>query len=112
MRYISVPKTLAAMRKLDYDRAEPSDLKEMILSDEDFSQLFQTGIFEEINLKLGSWIDDYEYEAIIGTVKLKNLREVLEAHISKSEGTLPTMKTLHELACFAQERRTGVFFFF
>jgi hypothetical protein len=112
MRYITVPKTLAAMRRLDYDKADPSELKELILSDEDFLRLFNTGVFEEINLKLGSWIADYEYEAIIGTVQLAKLCKMLEARLSTDDDTLPMMKTLHELACFAQERRTGIFFYF
>jgi hypothetical protein len=112
MRYITVPKTLAAMRRLDYDKADPSELKELILSDGEFSRLFQTGVFEEINLKLGSWIDDYEDASIIGTVQLAQLRELLEARLSTSNDTMPVMKTLHELTCFAQERRTGVFFYF
>jgi hypothetical protein len=112
MRYITVPKTLAAMRRLDYDKADPSELKELILSDEEFFRLFQTGVFEEINLKLGSWIADYESAAIIGTVQLAKLREMLKARLSIGDDTLPMMKAFHELACFAQERRTGIFFYF
>jgi len=112
MKYIVVPISVIAMRRLDYDRADSAELKKVTLSDDEFLHLEQAGVFEEINSKLNAWIADYEDAQIVGAVALKKLCEILAARISNAKGDTGALEKLQGLATLAHAKRTGVFFYF
>lgn len=110
MKIISVPVNLEAMNRLDYDICEESDLIEINLDNEDFRVLWETGVLDVLNKKLGIMIDDFEDESI-GTEQIP----LAKAIVAKFAELIPNVKVLKDLKYLvdvAEEKKTGVFFFF
>jgi hypothetical protein len=63
---ISPPLNALAMQRLDIDEAQPGDLAELILTNDQYADLSNSGVFEKINKILGTLIDEYEDESIKG----------------------------------------------
>jgi hypothetical protein len=111
MRYITVPKTIDAMKKLDCDNNLDGDLDELILDDTDFYKIFSTGIFNDINLALDILIDDYEDEKIIGKEKLKRTKIIIENYFIKNS-KINIIEKFLILIESAIEYDTGIYFNF
>ena len=108
MKVISVPLSIDAMNRLDIDSCIEGDLQELELKQTDYEQLWDTGIFENLNQSLGINIDDYEDE-MIPFESLPNAIKTLENYQQNSGDIVDKLKSLMEVAL---SRKTGVFFFF
>jgi len=98
------------MKKLDYNKASPDDLIELTLSDDEFSKLWNAGIFALINDKCGTLITDYEDDQIVDIEALKNLIIILEAQ--KTNEAEDLVQKIINIFKTAVSFGTGVFFFF
>lgn len=110
-KIISVPKNKDAEIALDYNQATEDQLIEISLSDEEFSELWNEGIFSLINDIAGTNIDDFEDDNIIDKEKIKKIIDKL-SYIQKSgllKNKLGQIITLFEEAFI---RGTGVYFYF
>lgn len=111
MKLITVPKTPEAMERLDFDQCSPEELFEVELNQEQFDQLWNTGVLDRLNEKLGLMIDDYEDESITTRTKLRNAQAIVALQLAQEGGT-EVVQTLNKLIEKAIECRTGVFFYF
>ena len=75
-RYLTIP--LNETGKEDYNLGydHTNNVKIMTLSEEEFDYLAESGVFNRINEKCGSLIDDYESEIISSSDLKKCLDEV------------------------------------
>jgi len=100
-RCIIVPLNENAMIKLNYglkySEANDEDYRVWRISQDIFDNLWHTGIFQEINSKCDSLIDDYEDECI-KSQKLSNVLKILEKDKYKNNVYLYELKKLVELA--------------
>lgn len=64
IRKISIPVSMDALNRLNYDVCESGDLLEMIIEESEFDSLLKTGVFAEINKQLDVLVGDYEDELI------------------------------------------------
>ena len=64
MKIISVPSTIEVMTRLDTDSCVEGDLQEIELGEQDYKQLWEAGVFYEINNELDIIIDDFEDDVI------------------------------------------------
>lgn len=63
-KYIRVPKDKKAMQDYDYGIQKEGQMEEMILSEEQYIKLDNTGVFDTINEKCNIIIDEYEEEVL------------------------------------------------
>lgn len=105
---IVIPKDKVSMEKLDYNEADDSELIQLKLNGKLFYELFNTGIFERINSKIGCCIDNFESESITDMKKILETIELVKADSIYAEGKVMLLKLLDE----AYSRNTGIFFFF
>lgn len=63
-RLIRVPKDKKAMKDYDHGIQTQEQMEEMILSEEQYKVLNDTGVFNEINNKCDIIIDDFEEEVL------------------------------------------------
>lgn len=63
-KYIRVPKDKKAMEDYDYGVQKEEQMEEMILSEEQYNKLHQTGVFDIINERCDIIIDEYEEEVL------------------------------------------------
>ena len=110
MKIISVPLSLDAMHRLDVDDSLPGDLEEIFLTDEAFRKLSNTGLFEELNSKLGKIIDEHEDESIQDQTDLTTSLKILE-NISK-KNDIEDLYKINNLIKIAIDKKTGIFFYF
>lgn len=110
MKSICVPLTQESLIALDQDNCDPSNLKELNLSNDEYKKLLGSGVIEEINLQLDKIIDEYEDESIQGPRQLKTMLSILES--SKTPKNHSIIVPLIELTQTAIKKNTGVFFFF
>ena len=110
MKIISVPINKQAMQRLDTDTCFDGDLIEIKLNDHEFKELWNTGVFELLNQKLGVLIDDFEDE-VIYLEQLSLAKEVLNQClvVQPNSKLLADLKNLVEIA---EKKSTGIFFFF
>ncbi|GGH21478.1 hypothetical protein GCM10007423_02630 [Dyadobacter endophyticus] len=113
MKVITVPLTHSAVRRLDYDVAEPGDLIEMKLEDETFHELAKCGLFDKINALSNKIIDEFEDEMI---VEQSQLQAILESHVFEP-GNYPAslsdvLARIEAMFKEALTRSTGVYFYF
>ena len=78
--------------RLDYDSCIEGDLIEITLDNDEFNELWHTGVLEELNQKLGVIIDDCEDE-MISMKQLSLAKEVLITWTKEN----PNVKILKEL---------------
>lgn len=97
------------MKLLDYDLCPPELLDEINIPAADFQALFDLNLFLDLNQSLGTLIDDFEDDGIVGRKKLIKGRAIcqnyVEAHPDMS--ILPKLRDLFDLAI---SQNTGVFF--
>jgi len=110
MKTISVPLSEDAMHRLDLNECLPSDLEELFLSEEEFSELSKTGVIEEINKTLSKLIDVYEDDKIQGRAELESTLKIFQKYlITTNSDTLRKLTHLNEIA---MKYNTGMFFYF
>lgn len=110
MKTISVPLSEDAMHRLDLNECLPSDLEELFLSEEEFSELSKTGVIEEINKTLSKLIDVYEDDKIQGRAELESTLKIFQQYlITTNSDTLRKLTHLNEIA---MKYNTGMFFYF
>ncbi|MGI0118330.1 hypothetical protein [Zooshikella sp. RANM57] len=109
MKIISVPLTQEAMHRLDLDQSLEGDLKELTLSDSEFSVLWSSGVLDDLNEELDLLIDDFEDESITGE-KLEQAL-IITQH-NKHYINTPIVNALAKQLELAISKSTGVFFFF
>lgn len=63
-KYIRVPKDKKAMEDYDYGIETEEQMEDMILSEEQYSKLHETGVFDVINDRCDIIIDEYEEEVL------------------------------------------------
>ncbi|OQP57955.1 hypothetical protein A3860_39565 [Niastella vici] len=112
-KIITVPKNQLALKALDYDSATADQLYEISLSESQFKDLWDTGIFDRINEMANVNIDYFEDEqitnkAILEKIISNGVFEVNFSDISINE----TVKEVKGLFMKAIQCETGVFFFF
>lgn len=111
MKCISVPVNTDAMDRLEYDECTDGDLVEVLLDEDNYNQLWNTGVFNLLNDKLDKNIDDYEDERIIGLNDLYQARMIINEKILSN----PTDDVLNKLLSqvnLAINFNTGIFFYF
>lgn len=64
IRYISVPLNEKGIKDYNYGKEDSDNIKVLELSENEFYDLYDNGIFDKINLKCNLLIDDYESEKI------------------------------------------------
>ncbi|MEM6767423.1 MAG: hypothetical protein AAF655_20960 [Bacteroidota bacterium] len=112
-RVITVPRNQAAEKKLDFDEAEPSELIEWTISEEEYSLIEKYGLFDVINETADVIIDDFESELVRGIPTLTKVLNVLkEKRKRKKYQNLEVLHSLIKLFEEAIARATGVYFFF
>ncbi|MBU2713960.1 hypothetical protein [Zooshikella harenae] len=109
MKVISVPLTQEAMYRVDLDQSLEGDLKELTLSDSEFSVLWSSGVLDDLNEELDLLIGDFEDESITG----ERLEQAL-AITQQNKHYLHTsvVNALASQLELAISKSTGVFFFF
>ncbi|QHS58576.1 hypothetical protein [Chitinophaga agri] len=108
-RIITVPIDKEAQYELDYDRAEPHQLIEIMIDQSEFKELDSAGVFDRINEIADAMIDDYEDD---GIVEKEKLQKVLASDVFDIPVTTNKLKELKSLFIEALQRGTGVFFYF
>lgn len=112
-KQVVVPKDRAAQAALDTDTADPKDLVEVSLDEDQFRALMSGGVFAAINRVAASNIDDFEDETISDPDALQAALAELRAIRARSEGEVAGgVEVLIRLFMEAQRHRTEVDFFF
>lgn len=111
MKLISVPKTPDAMQRLDFDECKSEELLEVDLGQDEFDALWDSGIFAELNEKIGLLIDDYEEESITQLSQLRHAQAIVALALTQDDQP-SSMSALKQQIDKAIEFKTGVFFFF
>ena len=109
MKTITVPLSMEAMKRLDFDCNITGDLIKLDISPQ-FYKLFTNGFFSEINQKLNIIIDDYEDEKISGLDNLEQLASIVMNYFLRFKDEI--YLRIHALVVQAIQKNTGVFFFF
>lgn len=108
MRYICSPISKNAMDNLNIGIENEDELLDIAIDDEQYKKMWDLGFFNEINLVLNKYIDDYEDESITSTFDLIKLME-LNCKYKKNGGVF---LEIEKLILNAINNKTGVFFFF
>lgn len=103
---IIVPKTQKDQDALNFD--QEGDFIETELSQEQFLELWNSGVFDEVNALIGTLIDDYEDESVTDLSKIEMVINFFETKKSSN----PNTESILELFKKARDLRTGVFFYF
>lgn len=100
IRKMSIPVSMDALNRLNYDVCESGDLLEIIIEESEFDSLLKTGIFIEINKKLGVLVGDYEDELIFFK-DFETLEKILydAIRINPNNKILHKVYLIYEIAC-------------
>jgi len=113
MKSVCVPKDQDALIRLDYNENKPGDLLEVILDDQDFEKLWQSGFFNSINVLAHSMIDIFENENISESKKLESvINSDLFQNSKYDENIFKIVRKIEELFKEALHRNTGIHFYF
>ena len=110
MKYIIVPKTPEAQKRLDFDEASGEELIEICLDEQRFDLLWNSQLFSELNRTLGVSIDDYEDEHIVGKDQLERALRVTESFAERYQHQL--FSDVNEMIRAAITYDTGIHFYF
>ena len=110
MKTVSVPMSEDALRRLDMGEDKPGDLIEEEIEKEDFDNLFSSGWVRDVNNILGVNIDDFEDEHIMEADKIAKLVDISRRYYNTQGGEV--FLKIESLAKTAEEKKTGVHFFF
>lgn len=99
IRKISIPVSMDALNRLNYDVCESGDLLEMIIEESEFDSLLKTGVFAEINKQLDVLVGDYEDELIFKDFEA--LGKILYDFIciNPNNKVLHKVYLIYEIAC-------------
>ena len=111
MRYITVPVSKDAQKRLDYDECSKWDTIDIYVNEADTNELFQIGLADEINNKLDLLIDEFESEEIVGQKELKIVQNILRYYLEKYPNSY-IVKVVDIQLINALRYNTGVYFFF
>jgi len=106
---ITVPKDKYAEDALDYDDAMPDQLLKVVLTDEEFDELWKAGVFDIMNEITGAMIDYFESAEIL---EREQLKKILESDAFKKNVVVDKLAQIKVLFQEAIERGTGVYFSF
>ncbi|KES12223.1 hypothetical protein SASC598O11_003180, partial [Snodgrassella alvi SCGC AB-598-O11] len=81
MKNISVPVNKSAMERLDLDNCVDGDLIELILDEDNYKNLLESNVINQLNNELDINIDDYEDEKIIDLDKLIKAKSIIQNSI-------------------------------
>lgn len=109
-RTISVPLTVEAEKRLDYDESIDGDLEELDLTEEEFNQFYSSGVIDKLNEELDVIIDDYESEDILLS-QLEPAKNIVSDAVNKNPD-LSILKEILKLFELAIKKKTSVSFFF
>jgi len=112
MKLIVVPLSLPAMQALDTDTAPPDLLREIALEASEFNALWVGKVFEGIYEECGVFVDDFEDAALVGAPTLGRLVSFLDRRRLDDPAGRSGLEKLRQQAHLAQEKGTGVFFYF
>lgn len=104
-KIIIVPKNKEAEIALDYDKANPDQLVELNLENDEFEKLWNTNIFALINKVANSNIDDFEDEHITDL----NLIRLSLNELKKISNSAEEINKMFELALLYE---TSIHFYF
>lgn len=104
-KIIVVPKDKQAEYFLDYDKALPNHFVELILTEKQFDDLWNNGVFDLINKIASCIIDDYEDEHITNLTFIRLILDELRRYPFK----LADFIKMFELAL---EYKTSIHFYF
>lgn len=107
---ITVPKDLAASRRLDYDQASEDDLLEEQISYQEFQTLNTSGWIDEVNDCCDTLIDEYEDEKIASGPQLAQLALITKRFNMTHKGEV--FAKIQRSVDHAQRCGTEVHFFF
>ena len=107
MKIITVPNTIEAMKRMDFDECNSDELSEINLTEDEYTQLWESGILDTFNRKFNLLIDDYENESI---VKMDNLLSAKDVILKNNDSEV--IKKLLTQVKLAITNNTGVFFYF
>ncbi len=110
MKYISVPVNKSAMESLDLDNCVDGDLIELILDEDNYTNLLESNVINQLNNELDINIDDYEDEKIIDLDKLIKAKSIIQNSIvsNNSEALIQLLTQVDN----AIKYKTGLFFYF
>jgi hypothetical protein len=113
MKVVCVPKSIEAESRLDLNESHLDDIDEVSLGDDVFYKLFNSGIFNKINLVTGSLIDDFEDSNIRGREKIAMVlgSGILNQNFEEVE-VASALKEIGSLFQKAWGYNTGIYFFF
>jgi len=105
MKQIIVPKNIKAQQALTYDNATNEQLLVWELTDEEYNHLNDLNVFEIINDKCNTLIDDYEDEEIAYS-KLQEIINIFDRNNDK------LLNKFHQYILEAINRKTSLHFYF
>ncbi|GKX55262.1 hypothetical protein SOASR030_13740 [Leminorella grimontii] len=111
MKYLSVPVSLDAMNRLEYDKCVGGDLVEVLLDDSDYIELWESDVLNLLNDKLDKNIDNYEDERLVGSNTLHQARRIVNERILANPSKQVLDKLISQID-LAIRFNTGVFFYF
>lgn len=111
MRYISVPVTVDAMKRLDVDQCIEGDLVKTFFNEVEYEAFWKSGIADIINCRFDVIIDDYEDEELTNMDQLIELKEIVEEFLLKDSENIAFNKLMDQVNN-AINFKTGIFFFF
>jgi hypothetical protein len=110
---IIVPKNINAMNALNLNESIDDQLIKLVINEDDFKKIWESGLFGSINEMVDSLIDLYEDEKIVDQTKIDKLlmSPILDKtkYNSKLHPIVDQIKGLFEEA---KKRETGIFFYF
>ena len=111
MKRIIVPKNTEAEQLLDIAQCPEDQLDELLLENEQFMMLFRANFFHEINIATGSYIDDYEEDAITSPDAIDSAINFINSREWDDEIRCPVRKIVRLLRK-AKEYGTSIHFEF
>lgn len=104
-KIITVPKNKQAEYDLDYNIAKNEQLVELEITDDEFNQLWENGVFFMINDIASCNIDEFEDDCIQDTVAIEKILHELK----ESDLDLKSIEKMFELAL---KYNTSIHFYF
>lgn len=109
-KIISIPLSIDALHRLNYDTCLSGDLIDIKISDEEFDILLKIGVFNAINKALNINIGEYEDELIF-VENINHLKTVVTKFIDANPDNRVLKKFIF-ICNIAFSLETGIFFSF
>lgn len=108
LRWAIVPKSLDAMRDLDFDQEKESEVEKWSMSDDDFFSLWRAGVFKNLGNIANIRVDDFEDCKIVDITHLRNAENYLTLKARELPASTHHLRQLIKLAI---AYKTGLFLF-